>query len=95
MASTSDSGDLTAASRWVGLIAASAGMFLGTLDITVNVALPNITNSFGTDVHTVQWVIIFYVGSTTSLQLGLGGAADLYGLKRFYLIGLATYTVAA
>ena len=89
-----DSGEVTVRGRWIGLIAASAGMFLGTLDITVNVALPNITSSFGTDAQTVQWVIIFYVGSTTSLQLGLGGAADLYGLKRFYLIGLATYTVA-
>ena len=94
MASIIDSGGVPTASRWVGLIAASSGMFLGTLDITVNVALPNITSSFGTDAQTVQWVIIFYVGSTTALQLGLGGAADLYGLKRFYLIGLATYTVA-
>jgi len=76
------------------LIAASVGMFLGSLDITVNVALPDITSSFGTDVQTVQWIIIFYVGGTTGLQLSLGSAADLYGLKRFYVIGLVTYTVA-
>ena len=69
-------------------------MFLGSLDIAVNVALPNITSSFGTDLQTVQWMIIFYVGSTTGLQLGLGSAADMYGLKRFYIIGLTTYTVA-
>ena len=74
-------------------IAASSGMFLRTLDMTVNVALPNFAGSFGTDAQTVQWVIIFYVGSTTSLQLGLA-AADLYSAKRFFLVGLATRTAA-
>ena len=80
--------------RWLSLIAASFGMFLGSLDIAVNVALPDITSSFGTDLQTVQWMILFYVGSTTGLQLGLGSAADIYGLKRFYVIGLTIYTLA-
>lgn len=80
--------------KWIGLVAASAGLFLGTLDITVNVALPEITRSFDTDVETVQWIIIFYVGSTTGLQLSLGSAADIYGLKRFYILGLIVYTLA-
>lgn len=69
-------------------------MFLATLDITVNVALPNITSSFGTDVQTVQWIIIFYVGSTTGLQISLGSAADTYGIKRFFIVGLVIYTLA-
>ena len=50
--------------------------------------------SLGTDSQTVQWIIIFYVGSSTGLQLSLGNAADRFGLKRFYLIGLAVYTLA-
>lgn len=79
---------------WLGLAAASAGMFLVTLDITVNVALPNITQSFGTDAQTIQWIIILYVGCTTGLQLSLGSAADRHGLRRFYLLGIAIYTVA-
>jgi EmrB/QacA subfamily drug resistance transporter len=81
-------------SQWLGLVAASLGMFLTALDITVNVALPDITRRLGTDSHTIQWIIIFYVGSSTGLQLGLGNAADRYGLKRFYLIGLGVYTLA-
>ena len=80
--------------KWLGLVAASTGLFLGSLDITVNVALPDITSSFGTDVQTIQWIIIFYVGSTTGLQLSLGSAADIYGLKRFFIIGIGTYTLA-
>ena len=82
------------AHQWMGLIAASMGMFLTSLDITVNVALPDITRSLGTDSQTVQWMIIFYVGSSTGLQLSLGNAADRYGLKRFYLLGLGVYTLA-
>ncbi len=69
-------------------------MFLAALDITVNVALPDITASFGTDAVTIQWIIIFYVGASTALQLGLGGAADAFGLKRMFVIGLVVYTVA-
>lgn len=80
--------------QWLGLIAASMGMFLTSLDITVNVALPDITRSLGTDSQTVQWIIIFYVGSSTGLQLSLGNAADRYGLKRFYLLGLGVYALA-
>lgn len=84
----------SSAHRWLGLIAASMGMFLTSLDITVNVALPDITRSLGTDSQTVQWIIIFYVGSSTGLQLSLGNAADRYGLKRFYLLGLGVYALA-
>jgi EmrB/QacA subfamily drug resistance transporter len=84
----------SSAYQWMGLIAASMGMFLTSLDITVNVALPDITQSLGTDSQTVQWIIIFYVGSSTGLQLSLGNAADRYGLKRFYLLGLGIYTLA-
>lgn len=82
------------ASRWTALVAASAGQFLASLDVTVNVALPEITRSFAIDALTVQWIIILYIGSTTGLQMSLGRAADAYGLKRFYLIGLSIYTVA-
>jgi len=69
-------------------------MFLTSLDLAVNVALPDITSDLGTDLRTVQWIIVLYVGSSTSLQLGLGSAADVYGLRRFYIIGLAAYALA-
>ena len=94
MSSASDNSTRGSVNKWVGLVAASTGIFLGSLDITVNVALPNITSSFGADVQTVQWIIIFYVGSSAGLQISLGSAADAYGLKRFFIIGLVVYTLA-
>ncbi len=69
-------------------------MFLGSLDIAVNVALPDITADLNTDLRTVQWIIVLYVGSSTSLQLGLGRAADVYGLRRFYIAGLGAYALS-
>lgn len=82
------------ARTWAGLVAAAAGMFLTALDITVNVALSDITENLGTDLETVQWIIILYVGSTTGMGLGLGGAGDVYGIKRMFVIGLLAYTLA-
>ena len=87
-------GEQSSRVRWTGLVAAASGVFLTALDITVNVALPDITDSFGTDAVTIQWIIIFYVGSSTGMQLGLGGAADAFGLKRMFLLGLVSYMVA-
>ena len=83
-----------AANKWLGLVAAALGMFLCSLDLAVNVALPDITADLNTDLRTVQWIIVLYVGGSTSLQLGLGSAADVYGLRRFYIIGLAAYALA-
>jgi MFS family permease len=80
--------------QWLGVIAASLGMFLSSLDMTVNVALPDITRSLGIDAQTVQWIIICYVGSSAGLQRSLGNAADRYGLKRFHLIGPGIYALA-
>lgn len=80
--------------KWLGLVIVSLGMFLGALDLSVNVALPAITESLLSDMSTVQWVIILYIGTTTGLQLTMGRVCDAYGLKRFYLIGVVVYTLA-
>lgn len=69
-------------------------MFLCSLDLAVNVALPHITTDLNTNLRTIQWIIVLYVGGSTSLQLGLGSAADVFGLKRFYIIGLTAYALA-
>jgi EmrB/QacA subfamily drug resistance transporter len=80
--------------KWFALAAASLGMFLGALDLTVNVALPAMADSLGATMSSVQWVIIVYVGTMTGLQLIVGRLADNHGLKRVYLLGIAIYTIA-
>ena len=51
----------TTSGRWGDVMVAGVaglGMFLGALDIAVNVGLPSITEAFDTDLETVQWIIV-------------------------------------
>ena len=79
--------------RMTGL-AAGLGMFLTSLDIAVNVALPLITREFGTDYQTVQWIIIVFIATRAGLVLGAGSFADRFGLRQVYLLGAAAYLAA-
>lgn len=69
-------------------------MLLCSLDLAVNVALPDIAADFAAGMRATQWIIVVYVGGSASLQLGLGSAADAYGLKRYYIVGVAAYLIA-
>ena len=76
------------------MLAAGVGMFLTSLDIAVNVALPLITSEFDTDYQTVQWIIIVFVATRAGLVLGAGSFADRFGLRQVYLLGAASYLAA-
>ncbi|PKB73702.1 MAG: hypothetical protein BZY75_00415 [SAR202 cluster bacterium Io17-Chloro-G7] len=75
-------------------VAAGLGMFLASLDIALNVALPSITEDFDTDLQTVQWVIVAFVATRAGLVLGVGSFGDRFGLKPVYLFGAAIYVLA-
>ncbi len=75
-------------------LAAGLGMFLASLDIALNVALPSLTRDFDTDLQTVQWVIVAFVATRAGLVLGAGSFGDRFGLKPVYLFGAATYLLA-
>ena len=72
------------------------GIYMATLDASVvNVALPTIVISFGTDVKTVAWVIMGYLIVITGCLLLMGGLADLLGQGKIYLLGFITFTVGS
>ncbi len=73
---------------------AGLGMFLGSLDIAVNVGLPTMTKGLNTDLQTVQWVIVAFVAARAGLVMGAGSFADRFGLRRVYLFGVLTYVAA-
>ena len=75
-------------------ICAGLGMFLGALDIAVNVGLPAMTKGLNTDLQTIQWVIVVFVAARAGLVMGAGSFADRFGLRRVYLFGVATYLAA-
>ena len=79
---------------WPVALCAGSGLALGAMDTGVNVALPAITADFGTDMQTIQWIIVSHVAARAGLSVGAGSSADLLGLKRVFLVGAACNTVA-
>ena len=75
-------------------VVAGLGMFLGALDIAVNVGLPSITTAFNTNLETVQWIIVSFVATRAGLVMGAGSFADRFGLREVYIFGASVYLVA-
>ena len=72
------------------------GIFMATLDGSiVNVALPTLTDFFKTDLTTIEWVVMAYLLTITSLLLSLGRISDMIGRKIIFAGGLAVFTVGS
>jgi EmrB/QacA subfamily drug resistance transporter len=61
----------------------------------VNIALPAIQQALHADAASTQWIINAYLLLLGALVLVGGSAADLYGRRRIFLVGLALFTVAS
>lgn len=82
--------------KWYVLLAVSMGTFLATIDGSiVNISLPTLVTSFETDFAVVQWVVLAYLLAVTTLMLGVGRLADIYGKKPIYTTGFAVFTVGS
>jgi EmrB/QacA subfamily drug resistance transporter len=80
---------------WV-LTAAVLGSTLAFVDRSVvNVALPRIESELSASLAAMQWVINAYTLSMTALLLLGGAAADQFGRRRVFVIGVATFTAAS
>ena len=75
--------------KWWVFAAVGLGSFTGVMTFgTVNVALPTIAEHFGTDLPTIQWVVIAQTLTISALLLPMGRLSDIVGRKRVYVIGL-------
>ncbi|MCI0439920.1 MAG: MFS transporter [Chloroflexi bacterium] len=59
------------------------------------VALPTISDHFGADLPTVQWVVIGYALTISALLLPMGRLSDIIGRKRIYLLGFSIFVAGA
>ncbi|RST19289.1 DHA2 family efflux MFS transporter permease subunit [Streptomyces sp. WAC05374] len=85
-----------AARTWAVLLAACAGQFLVVLDVSVvNVALPSMRADLGLSAVGLQWVLNAYTIAFAGFMLLGGRAADLFGRKRMFLVGLGLFTAAS
>jgi MFS family permease len=72
----------------VRLLLVGLGTSVVPLDTAVNIAFPEITGSFGLPIQMIQWVVICYVLTYSSLMLAFGRAGDIWGHGRVFRIGL-------
>ena len=61
----------------------------------VNIALPAIQQALHADAASTQWIVNAYLLLLGALVLVGGSAADLYGRRRIFLVGIAVFTLAS
>ncbi len=61
----------------------------------VNIALPAIQQALHADAASTQWIVNAYLLLLGALVLAGGSAADRYGRRRIFLIGIALFTMAS
>lgn len=81
--------------RWV-LSAAVLGSTIAFVDESVvNVALPRIEADLGAPLAAMQWVVNAYTLCMSALLLVGGAAADQFGRRRLFVLGLSLFALAS
>ncbi len=62
---------------------------------SVNVALPAIGRDFGMDAVSLGWVATSFLLAAAAFQVPFGRLGDIYGRRRFFLAGAATFAGAS
>src|SRR5580765_6346224 len=82
--------------RWKALAVICAAFFMTILDVSiVNVALPSIGRSLDFSRENLQWVLTAYAITFGGFLLLGGRAADLFGRRRVFLVGVVVFTAAS
>lgn len=82
--------------KWKIFFLVATSIFMSTLDSSiVNVALPYMMQDLQTDIQTIQWVVLTYLITVSSLLLTFGRLSDIRGRKLVYLLGFAVFTVGS
>jgi EmrB/QacA subfamily drug resistance transporter len=64
-------------------------------NLVVNIAMPTIALDLDATTTQLQWVVSAYTLVFASLQITAGGLGDRLGRKRWFMIGLAIFTVTS
>ena len=84
------------ADKWLIAITVMFGAFMAVMDISVvNVALPHMMGTFGSDLSSITWVATSYSIAEIILVSLAGWLTMLMGRKRLYLISFALFTIGS
>jgi EmrB/QacA subfamily drug resistance transporter len=82
--------------KWYVMAAVAMGIFLATIDGSiVNVALPTLVRGYDTDFAVVQWVVLAYLLTVTTLMLSMGRLGDMIGKKPLYAAGVIIFAIGS
>ncbi len=82
--------------KWLIFTCVALGVFMSTLDSSiVNIALPYIMQDMGTGLATIQWVVVIYLLTISSLLLTFGRLSDIRGKRMVYTAGFLIFTVGS
>lgn len=82
--------------KWQAAIVGAFGMFMAVLDNTVvNVALPQMQQSFHTSLDTITWVVTGYFLAQAAVIPITGYLSDKIGTKLVFLLALAIFTTGS
>ncbi len=84
------------ARRWRIWGVVMIGLFMALIDVTiVNISIPQLERDLHAPVDKVSWVLNAYNIMFAVLLVSMGRLADQFGRKRFFLIGMAIFTVGS
>ncbi len=82
--------------RWNALVLLGAAQFMVVLDASiVNVALPSIQSALHFSQQNLQWVVNAYTLAFGGFLMLGGRAADLFGRRRLFIVGLGLFSFAS
>jgi EmrB/QacA subfamily drug resistance transporter len=86
----------TGTDRGVVLLATTMASFLFPFMVSaVNIALPSLGKDLSLDAVTLGWIVTAYILSSAALLVPFGRIADIYGRKRIFNWGIATFTISS
>lgn len=91
-----DSSDIDYRMKWYVMAAVAMGVFLATIDGSiVNIALPTLVRDLQQPLAVVEWVVLAYLLTVTTLMISMGRLADMIGKKPLYVAGFVIFTAGS
>ena len=82
--------------RWLAAVVMMVAALMDMIDGTiVNVALPTIRRDLGASGTQLEWVVSAYMLAFAATLITAGSFGDVFGRKRVFLVGIATFGLAS
>lgn len=82
--------------KWLVFILVAFAVFMSTLDSSiVNVALPAIMDDFHVSMRIIEWVVVIYLLTVSSLLLPFGRLSDIKGRRWVYCRGFCIFSAGS